>query len=241
MEQFVDDSFIVVGNTLLAYTCDHVTSRNTLRVPGRFADIEITRIGDSSFAHTRHLKCVILPPSIKEISSVAFADCPALTSVFVPGGLSKIERSAFLLSENLRNITIYGLELTASEYHTLKDSGVPLGEGLYVLQEVPKSELVRQVFTALFFSTDISLKDTEEYSAFFAKMRKREMEIGFGNLAQQIKLGLRFNQGLLRPNSLLIAFDDNRTKEDQGKYIIDLTLRTGHFSWQTTKTINYWP
>lgn len=78
MENYMDDSFVIMNNTIITYSGQHPT----LKVPGRFADIEISRIGDGSFMESSKLQCVIMPPKTREIGSQAFCQCPVLTSVF---------------------------------------------------------------------------------------------------------------------------------------------------------------
>lgn len=145
MKQYMDDSFVVVSNMLINYSGQHPV----LNVPGRLADIEITSIGHGSFMESKNLRRVVLPPTIKEIGERAFAHCRLLTDVFVPGGLSAVSRFMFFNCEALSNITIYGLELTASEYRALKNSGLRGSEGLYVSHEMPKNKLVQKIVAAV--------------------------------------------------------------------------------------------
>jgi len=145
MENYMDGSFVITNNTIITYSGQHPT----LKVPGRFADIEISRIGDGSFMESSKLQCVILPPKTKEIGSQAFSQCPALTSAFVPGGITYVGYGAFGNCQVLSDITIYGLELTASEYHTYKTASNRSSDGTYVLREMPKNEIVSKLVSSV--------------------------------------------------------------------------------------------
>ena len=68
---------------------------------------------------------------------------------FLPGGLVDVGADAFGNCQILSDITIYGLELTDSEYHTLKTAGNRSSEGIYVLREMPKHELVHKIVSAV--------------------------------------------------------------------------------------------
>ena len=145
MENYMDGSFVITNNTIITYSGQHPT----LKIPGRFADIEISRIGDGSFMESSKLQCVILPPNTKEIGSQAFNQCPVLTSAFVPGGLSYVEYGAFGNCQILSDITIYGLELTTSEYQTYKTASNRYSDGTYVLRELPKNEIVSKLVSSI--------------------------------------------------------------------------------------------
>lgn len=145
MENYMDGSFVITNNTIITYSGQHPT----LKIPGRFADIEISRIGDGSFMESSKLQCVILPPNTKEIGSQAFNQCPVLTSAFVPGGLSYVGYGAFGNCQILSDITIYGLELTTSEYQTYKTASNRCSDGTYVLRELPKNEIVSKLVSSI--------------------------------------------------------------------------------------------
>ena len=145
MENYMDGSFVITNNTIITYSGQHPT----LKVPSRFADIEISRIGDGSFMESSKLQCVILPPKIKAIGSQAFSGCPVLTSAFVPGGLGYVGYGAFGNCQVLSDITIYGLELTASEYHTYKTASNRSSDGTYVLRQIPKNEVVSKLISSI--------------------------------------------------------------------------------------------
>ena len=162
MENYMDGSFVITNNTIITYSGRHPT----LKVPSRFADIEVSRIGDGSFMESSKLQCVILPPKTKEIGSQAFSQCPVLTSAFVPGGLSYVVYGAFGNCQVLSDITIYGLELTASEYHTYKTASNRSSDGIYVLREIPKNEIVSKLVSSITNAKPAS-KVPDEISSLF--------------------------------------------------------------------------
>ena len=145
MGNYMDGSFVITNNTIITYSGQHPT----LKVPGRFADIEIARIGDGSFMESSKLQCIILPPNTKAIGSQAFSGCPVLTSAFVPGGLDYVGYGVFGNCQVLSDITIYGLELTASEYHTYKTASNRSSGGTYVLRQIPKNEVVSKLISSI--------------------------------------------------------------------------------------------
>lgn len=145
MENYMDGSFVITNNTIITYSGQHPT----LKVPGCFANIEVARIGDGSFMESSKLQCVILPPKTKEIGSQAFSWCPVLTSAFVPGGLDYVGYEAFGNCQVLSDITIYGLELTASEYHMYKTASNRSSDGTYVLRQIPKNEVVSKLISSI--------------------------------------------------------------------------------------------
>ena len=158
----MDGSFVITNNTIITYSGQHPI----LKVPGRFADIEVSRIGDGSFMESSKLQCVILPPKTKEIGSQAFSQCTVLTSAFVPGGLSYVGYGAFGNCQVLSDITIYGLELTASEYHTYKTASNRSSDGIYVLREIPKNEVVSKLVSSITNAKPAS-KIPDEISSLF--------------------------------------------------------------------------
>ena len=145
MGNYMDDAFVVVNNTIISYCGEHPV----LKLPSRFADIEILRIGNGSFMESSKLQCAILPPTVQTIGASAFFKCPSFTSVFVPGSLSKVESRAFSNCEKLRDITIYGLELTANEYFAMKNAGIKNSEGIYILRKMPEHPLVEKLVAAV--------------------------------------------------------------------------------------------
>lgn len=145
MESYMDRSFVVTNHTIIAYCGHHAT----MKVPDRFGDIALSRIGQGAFMESSGLRHVILPPKTKQIGSLAFGQCSALTSVVVPGGLTEVGSAAFSGCHSLSEITIYELEITASEYHTFKATGNRSSDGLYVLREMPKNELVHQIVSSI--------------------------------------------------------------------------------------------
>ena len=145
MENYMDDSFVIANNTIIAYCGKHPV----MKIPARFTDIEITRIGDGSFMESSKLQCIIAPPRTKTIGKKAFWQCPVLTSAFVPGTLMNVEPEAFGNCQMLSDITIYGMELTASEYNTFKSLGNKSSEGIYVLREMPNNELVQNLISSI--------------------------------------------------------------------------------------------
>lgn len=141
MKNYMDDSFLVADNTIITYS----GADRTLEVPGSFAGIELSKIGDGSFMESSKLQSVVLPPETKEIGRQAFSQCPALTHVSVPGGLTNVGDNAFVLCQALQDITIYGLELTASEYRAYKAASSRSTDGTYVLRKMPENELVNKL------------------------------------------------------------------------------------------------
>ena len=145
MKNYMDSSYVVVDNTVVVYSGQHAT----IKLPPRFADIEILKIGNGSFMESSNLQCIILPPKIKEIGSRAFCSCPALTSAFVPGSLIRVGPEAFGNCRMLRDITVYNLYLSAEEYRTFKAMGKKCRDGVYVLREIPQKEIIQKLVRSI--------------------------------------------------------------------------------------------
>lgn len=144
MENYMDETFVVAHNTIISYNGQHPA----VKVPERFGDIPPVRIGDGSFMESNALQCVVLPPTTKEIGAKAFYGCSALTNVFVPSDLTRIDGDALARCDNLSDITIYNVELTAHEYHVLKNDANRTEEGVYVLHEMPRLEPVQRILAS---------------------------------------------------------------------------------------------
>ena len=271
MENYMDESFVITNKTIITYSGQHPT----IKVPGRIGDIEISRIGDGSFMEASMLQCVILPPKVKEIGTQAFWKCPVLTSAFVPGGLISVDTGAFGNCKMLSDITVYGLELTAGEYHKFKMAGSRSSDGIYVLREMPQNELVQKLVSSvtsakparkipddislLFqlaaldeqkgkFSLDKNIPvigftapsvPTTESRAFFDHIKNGGVEIYAGKAEEKNDWYVRVGKIPEKGKTIIFTFDDSKTKEENGKYLINATLRIGYFFWQSAQPVIY--
>ena len=271
MENYMDGSFVVTNNTIIAYTGQHPT----LKVPGRFADIEVSRIGDGSFMESNKLQCVVLPPQTKEIGNQAFSKCPVLTSAFVPGGLTDVGSSAFGWCQVLSDITIYGLELTADEYRTYKATSNRNNDGIYVLHQIPKHAIVNQLVSSISnakpaykipneipslfqmveldeqkgkFSLEKNVPvigfsvpsvPTTENLAFHEHLRRGAAEVYNETAEQKNDWYVRVGKIPTKEKTIIFTFDDTKTKEDKGTFIINATLKIGYFFWQSAQPVVY--
>ena len=69
-------------------------------------DNQITKIGDSAFAHCLSLASVTIPDSVTEIGDDAFSSCFSLTSVTLGNGVTAIGDGAFKFCFSLTSVTI---------------------------------------------------------------------------------------------------------------------------------------
>ena len=269
VKNYMDSSFIVVNNTIIAYNGQD----SILKIPIRFADMEISRIGDGSFMELSSLWSVTLPPQTKAIGCQAFWQCSELIEAFIPGGISYVGLNAFGNCQNLREITIYGLELTPAEYHTFKMMGKRSHEGIYVLREMPRISLVRMLVAAinhakpatnipddlplLFQMSDLDERrkqlsldrnipvigfdvpsvPTTENSAFLAHIKNAASESYARKADQQNDYHVRVGSLPNKEQTIIFTFDDAKTKEKNGKYLICATLKIGYFFWQSAQPI----
>ena len=269
MKNYMDGSYIVVNNTIIAYNGQH----SVIKIPIRFADMEISRIGDGSFMELSRLCSVTLPPQIKAIGCQAFWQCSGLMEAFIPGGISYVGLNAFGNCPNLEEITIYGLELTPSEYHMFKTMGKRSHEGIYVLREMPQSPLVQMLAASinhakpatnmpddlplLFQMSDLDERrkqlsldrnisvigfdvpsvPTTENSAFFAHIKNAASENYARKADQQNDYYVRVGSVPSKEKTIIFTFDDAKTKEKNGKYLIHATLKIGYFFWQSAQPI----
>lgn len=91
---------------------DHVTlskgstSVPVLRVHSHHHNQPVTRIGREAFSNARHLKKIVLPPTLQYIDYCAFHNCIQLRNMKLPDSLLVIGRSAFNGCINLKQVKI---------------------------------------------------------------------------------------------------------------------------------------
>ncbi|MCL2513193.1 MAG: leucine-rich repeat domain-containing protein [Oscillospiraceae bacterium] len=105
--------FVVWKSLLVIYT----GKDENVVVP---ADLGITKIADSAFAHNAAIKTVVIPEGVVSIDSRAFANCYNLTSVTIPKSVIGISSYAIPWNEGL---TIFGYSGSSAEAYC-KESNV---------------------------------------------------------------------------------------------------------------------
>lgn len=133
-------SYLLLDNGTYAVAADAKEYGDTLTIPSSFRDKPVTAVGYESpeeegvqigFAGFEDIKTVVIPASIKKISSFAFAacdalstvtfaeegslteigqyafaECPSLTEVALPEGLLTLDTGAFFSCYSLRYVTL---------------------------------------------------------------------------------------------------------------------------------------
>ncbi len=269
MENYMDNSFVITHNTIIAYIDQH----SAVKVPGRFADIAISKIGDGSFMESCKLERIGLPSGITSIGRKAFSGCSSLKSVSVFGDLSEVGASAFSNCPNLSDVTIYDLPLSASEYYRLKSTTNRSNGEIYVSREFPQDKLIQKIVTSISGATpavqipsDISSlfcmaefhepkggssldKDipiigftvpsvpVSEHTAFCNHIKRAGAEIHDRKSEEKNDWCVRVGKVPLGKRTIIFTFDDAKTKEINGKFLISATLRIGCFFWQSAQAV----
>lgn len=137
------------GIPVLGFAC--CSSLTQIDIPGN-----IYYIGDSAFISCTSLSRVGIYEGekifgLEKIGPYAFADCPALESVYIPSTVEKVELMAFGLCRSLSDVTIADgvQEIHAGAFFdcramtelTVPDSVVSIGEGSIGFQLVEGSEI----------------------------------------------------------------------------------------------------
>ena len=291
MKSYMNQSYAITNETIITYNGQDPV----VKIPSRIANIEVFRIGDGSFMESSKMQCVILPPNTREIGKSAFWGSSILTSAFIPGSIYSVDENAFGNCPNLSDITIYDLELSANEYCMFKNASNETGNGIYVLHEIPKIELIQLILAsitdakpAVRIPNDISLlfqsagdakpavRTPIDISLLFQSAELVELKapfsldinipvIGFNRPSEPttenkafvsyIKSGIneiydvkaeQKNDWYVRVGSIpkiektiIFTFDDTKTKEDQGRYMVNATLKLGYFFWQSAQPVIY--
>ncbi len=76
-------------------------------IPSCWKGLPVTLIGPRAFAYSR-AKRIILPPSIRIISSGAFSHCAQLERIILPGELVSLQSGAFDCCTALKHISVPG-------------------------------------------------------------------------------------------------------------------------------------
>ncbi len=277
MKYYIDDSFVVCGDTLINYSGSH----KALTFPPHFAGSTVSVIGEGAFMYSDDTECIFLPWGIRTIAKNAFSNCQKLTSLFVPSTIQTVNRSA-LINTNLRDITVWDIKLDANEYHSLIHNANRTPEGICVMRSMPRNiesinilltalaqlELPVGILPALNIPSNIPalfhLVDSDEAVGKFS-MSKNIFVIGFDtpsvpdtedhifyNYTKKIDNGYynktaeQYNDKNVRTENLLrskktviLTFDNANTRQENGIFTINATLRIGHFFWQSAQPVMY--
>lgn len=102
--QLVDENYQVIG--LLDYNDESIV------IPNKYNDIEITSIGDYAFDNTselhanHNLKTIVMPDCITSIGDYAFCYCDNLSNIVLSNSLMNIGDYAFLGCTSLKDLKI---------------------------------------------------------------------------------------------------------------------------------------
>ena len=85
---------------------------------------EVRVIGERAFAHGRMpVEFVVIPPSVTEIEDYAFFDCNEMSSILIPGSVTKIGKKAFGygIDGKIPSFAIYGEAGSAAERYAAEN------------------------------------------------------------------------------------------------------------------------
>lgn len=86
------DFVYIVSKTGAALT-RYLGDAERVEVPRRLSGVPVTVIGENAFAQNAALRAAVLPPSVVEIRSGAFASCPLLEYIVMPDSVRRIGKS----------------------------------------------------------------------------------------------------------------------------------------------------
>ena len=267
MENYMDQSFVVTCNTIVAYT----GSRRHLDIPEKFADIEINKIGGGSFMESRFLESIEIPKSIKTIGKSAFENCWELRHVILHGGDVQIESHAFGGCNAIENFTVIDLEITPSEYNKLINSSRKTPEGILVSTVMPDVKIIRDLdsesmykfakafpedIPMLFFGREVpesekGLINGDEVEILGFLLSSEPISETDGLLGHTIAnppivdqkseeandRAIRRGTPLPCAKTKIFTFDDRKTKKIGRKYYITAEMKVGFFFWQSYRKV----
>ena len=85
---------------------ERIESHTEIAVPSMYNGQEVTIIGMLAFSDNTTVKSVLLPNTIKELYSHAFARCSQLNTINIPNSVESIEYYCFVNCESLQYIYI---------------------------------------------------------------------------------------------------------------------------------------
>lgn len=140
----MDRTWAVMEHTILTYSGVDVD----LRIPERFAIMNVYRIGDGAFMGSDRLRQVVVPKLIQSIGTEAFFGCGNLTDVYLPGTVGKIEDRAFAGCAKLTNLICGDVEISERSYDDLKSSCIKTDNSLYVAPVFPDIPFVKNALAS---------------------------------------------------------------------------------------------
>jgi len=78
-----------------------------------------------------------------------------------------------------------------------------------------------------------------EDKAFCEHIRDNEPEVYDGKAEQKNDWYVRVGKVPNKEKTIIFTFDDTKTKEEKGKYLIHATLKIGFFFWQSAQPVIY--
>lgn len=145
MKHYMDRTWAVMEGTILTYS----GADAALKIPERFADINVHAIGDGALMEAESIQQVILPRCIESVGRQAFYGCTNMINVYMPGTIGKIAEDAFGGCNKIINFTCYDIELSERRYNDLKASCRKAGGNLYVAHAFPEIDCVKKAMLSM--------------------------------------------------------------------------------------------
>ena len=96
--QLLDDNTVEITR--------YTGSDDTLAIPGKIEDRQVTSIGANAFQACKTLREITIPQGITTIGKSAFTECENLESIALPQGLTSIGNAAFMQCRSLKTVAI---------------------------------------------------------------------------------------------------------------------------------------
>ena len=143
---YIDGKWAVASGVVLRYT----GAEETLSVPGRLGDTEISGLGAGAFMEDRWLRSVSIGDTVREIGEEAFRRCSNLEEVTLSGAAGSVGNGAFLGCPKLKRVHVKDAVIPRDLYDTVRSAGIPVPDtGDLLLRGIPKSFCIPGLTDAL--------------------------------------------------------------------------------------------
>lgn len=115
---FTADGVLVTEDALVCTLDDHTLYAHWALLPPDFTlPRNIVKIESEAFSGCA-FRYVYIPDGLQSISAYAFADCPNLRNIRIPGSVEYIDKAAF---SGVSNLTVHGVKGSYAEYYAQKN------------------------------------------------------------------------------------------------------------------------
>lgn len=142
----ITQNTVIAGDTLLKIDCKE-TYFDLANIPSMS---DVRKIGGGAFIDCDKLVNIEIPKNVREIGSRAFSRCHLLRRFTMYGGKDVVwGRDLFMLSDNVRNITLKDICMSREEYEKIRYRSMTLDKKYYVALSFPEKYLPQNFGEAL--------------------------------------------------------------------------------------------